>query len=116
MSAVGVRADGQTNSFKFKATRNGYVTVSFGDLNGKVTLLNSKKKAISDTISVNTGSSYGSAATKRAVFGVKKGQTYYIKVKASSYNPSAYQIKYRADGNHRQERREKEQGAEHEKE
>ena len=95
MSAVGVRTDGQTNRFKFKATKNGYVTVSFADFNGKVTLLNSKKKAISDKISVNTGSSYGSAATKRAVFGVKKGQTYYIKTEASSYKPSAYQIKYK---------------------
>ena len=66
---------------KFKATKTVYITVNFNkadglDYSGYITLLNSKKKAISDKTWVYADSS----TSYKAVFGVKKGQTYYLRV------------------------------------
>lgn len=68
--------EAQTNYLKFKATKNGYLTItpSKEAEYSQVTLCNSKKKAVSSTV-------YPQYAT----FGVKKGTTYYVKV-ASRYN------------------------------
>lgn len=74
--------DAQTNYFKFKAVRNGYLKVQTSDsYNNKVTLCNSKKKALSNTY-------YASYAT----YGVKKGRTYYIKIAARS-SQGGYDLK-----------------------
>ena len=78
--------------YKYKAPKNGYLTVKeeFIDLEGDgignadITLCNNKKKEISDDVYVST-----SDKDNQAVFAVKKGKTYYIKV--SSYY--AYRIK-----------------------
>lgn len=68
--------EAQTNYLKFKATKNGYLTItpSKEAEYSQVTLCNSKKKAVSNAV-----------YPKYATFGVKKGTTYYVKV-ASRYN------------------------------
>lgn len=91
---VGVNKSGQTNRFKIKAKETGYITVNFKSFNGKVTLQDSKKKSISNALSINSNSTYAGAAAKRAVFGVEKGKTYYIKVEAGM-SKNAYQIGYK---------------------
>lgn len=66
---------GQTNYFKFKAAKTGYIEIKSSETFDKVTLCNSKKKALS-----------GQTYTKYApTYGVKKGTTYYVKVE-SNYN------------------------------
>ncbi|NBI61780.1 hypothetical protein D3Z38_01535 [Clostridiales bacterium] len=73
---VGQKA-AQTNYFKFKAKNTGYLqVVSTKDAGyNKVTLCNSKKKALSNSLGVRYA----------PTFGVKKGTTYYVKI-ASNFN------------------------------
>lgn len=71
-----------TTYLKFKANQNGYITVTLNGADtycdsGKITLCNSKKVAISETEWVWADST---SASKQAVFGVKKGSTYYLKL------------------------------------
>ena len=80
--AVGYK-DAQTNHFKFKAVRNGYLKVQGSEAYDKITLCNSKKKAISTA--VYTG--------YNPTFGVKKGKTYYIRVAASYNSDGIYALK-----------------------
>ncbi len=66
--------------FMFKATADGYITLQYVgdegyDNSGAVTLYNSSKKAISSQCWFDTKDK----AEYKTVFGVKKGQTYYIK-------------------------------------
>ena len=80
-TAVGQK-DAQTNYFKFKATSTGYIKVSNSD-RVYVTLCSSKKKALS-------GEDWN---LYDPVYGVKKGNTYYVKVR-TLYNASGmYQLK-----------------------
>ena len=73
----------QTNYFKFKATSTGYLKISrSATYKANITLLNSKKKAYSKE-------SYGNTI----YYGVQKGSTYYIKIKAPSNNDGAYILK-----------------------
>lgn len=67
--AVGQK-DAQTNYFKFKATKTGYLEVRAASGIGSVALCNSKKRAMTDTLSTKYLPTYG----------VKKGVTYYVKV------------------------------------
>lgn len=74
--AVGQK-DSQSNYFKFKAAKNGIIK-AYGSKYASsysVALYNSKKKALSGWTPLRYNPTYG----------VKKGQTYYIRVK-SSYN------------------------------
>ena len=80
--AVGQK-DAQTNYFKFKAVRNGYLKVQSSEGYDKVTLCNSKKKALSNAVSTNYS----------PTFGVKKGKTYYVKVAAGYNSDGAYALK-----------------------
>ena len=83
--------------FKIKAKKTGHITVylkryGLNTAYGYVTLLNSKKKAVSDKLIFNS-----SFSSDYVVFGVKKGTTYYLKVSGcqGSYdNGYAYGIKY----------------------
>lgn len=65
---------------KFKPTVSGYVTVNmlkgYYDTSADITLCTSKKKALSEAIWVYAGSS----TSNKAVFGVKKNTTYYLKI------------------------------------
>lgn len=68
-----------TALFKIKATKTGFISVGLMEYGsstsaGHVTLLNSKKKAISDKLWY-----YDASKTSYVVFGVKKGTTYYLK-------------------------------------
>ena len=84
--------------YKIKPTKSGYITVAlkeygYSDTSGDVQLLNKKKKAVSDKLWYYTGSS-----GYKAVFGVKKGVTYYLKVTdtCGSYgNCYKYSVKYK---------------------
>ncbi|MCB6993098.1 hypothetical protein LI177_06320 [bacterium 210820-DFI.6.37] len=78
--AVGQK-DAQTNYFKFKAVQTGYLKVQSTDY-GKVTLCNSKKKALSNATSTSYAPTYG----------VKKGTTYYVKVAANYSSEGGYQL------------------------
>lgn len=94
--------DTATRYLKFKATKTGYLDVEDyinmysgtwlgGHLSGNVTLLNSKKKAISSAAYFSGGSSYD--YQKYVVFGVTKGKTYYLKVKCYGlYNDGLYTL------------------------
>lgn len=65
--------------FKYKAEKTGKVTVSFSYEHGSyLTLLNSKKKALSDEEWVLSGYNFN-----KFTFAVKKGVTYYFKVKSN---------------------------------
>lgn len=76
----------KTNYIKFKATKTGYVTITFKGASsvyanpaGYVTFCNSKKKALGETQeawSTNYSQSWGYTRS----YGVKKGQTYYFAV------------------------------------
>ena len=68
---------------KYKAGVTGYVTLNAtGSQSAYLTLCNSSRKALSSEDWI-----YGSSSTSnRVAYGVKKGQTYYIKIK-SSHNP-----------------------------
>jgi hypothetical protein len=72
--AVG-QIDSQTNTFTFKATKNGYIKLTTTDVAPKFRLYSSKNKALSKT----------SVSCSSIVYGVKKGNTYKIKV-AAPYN------------------------------
>lgn len=66
--------------FTIKPGKTGYIIVDAVEYGrdksaGSVTLLNSKKKAVSDKLSYNSKSN-----NAYVVFGVKKGTTYYLKV------------------------------------
>ncbi len=68
--------------FKFKPTVSGYISVYFKnadnyDYDGRVAICSSKKKALSEAEYVAT---YTGSSNNRAVFGVKKNTTYYLKV------------------------------------
>lgn len=83
--AVGVK-DAQTTYFKFKATKTGYITAPYLDSNAgsyNVTLLNSKKKALSGARELRY----------EPTFGVQKGKTYYIKVKSNANWSGGYVFK-----------------------
>lgn len=66
--AVGM-SDAQSNYFAIKATQTGYLQVNAGEY-ANVSLYSSSKKALSNT----TSTSY------LPTYGVKKGNTYYVKV------------------------------------
>ena len=100
MLVCGYKSNPKTDSLakvKIKPTKTGYITVAFKEYGyssayGSVTLLNSKKKAVSEKLSYSSGSSYS-----YVVFGVKKGATYYLKAtgfQGSRDNGYAYGIKY----------------------
>jgi hypothetical protein len=79
--------------FKFTASKTGYATVDTEFLsdygNAYITLCNSSKKAISED--VYSSNNY----VGKSVFAVKKGTTYYFKVKTSS---GKYRIKSKVTG------------------
>lgn len=80
-TAVGQK-DEQTNYFKFKATSTGYIKVNNSD-RVYVTLCSSGKKALSgETLNLYD-----------PVYGVKKGNTYYVKVRALYNTSGMYQLK-----------------------
>ncbi|MCQ4635677.1 pre-peptidase C-terminal domain-containing protein [Anaerovorax odorimutans] len=79
--AVGQK-DAQTNYFKFKATQTGYLSVDCSESYNKITLCNSKKKALSNATNAGWTPTYG----------VKKGTTYYVKVAAGSNYYGGYQF------------------------
>lgn len=87
MIASGVKGSDNAQSttmYKIKPKKTGYITVTLKDYgmsssSGYVTLLNSKKKAVSDKLWY-----YSESSTSYVVFGVKKGTTYYLKVTGSS--------------------------------
>lgn len=77
----------QTNYFKFKAVKTGYLTINIGSVDSaasmnKITLCNASKKALSDAVAVKDS----------PVYGVKKGTVYYIKIKATE-NIEGYRFK-----------------------
>lgn len=83
-NAVGQK-DAQTNYFKFKATKTGYLRVA-GDTatsSYRVALCNSSKKALS-------GETYFS---KTPTYGVTKGKTYYIKINSNANSKGGYKFK-----------------------
>lgn len=81
--AVGQK-NGQTNYFKFKAIRNGYLRVQSSEGYDKVTLYNStKKKALSNATSTHYAPTYG----------VKKGRTYYVRVVSGYNSDGGYNLK-----------------------
>lgn len=81
--AVGVK-DEQTTYFKFKATKTGYITMQADQSVGSVTLLNSKKKALSGATMLRY----------KPIYGVQKGKTYYIKVKSYANTNGGYVFKF----------------------
>lgn len=87
--AVGVNGK-QTNYFKFKVKKAGYITVPLTEDQSarycKVTLCNSKKKALTNEMSL------GGVYTNTLTYGVKKG-TYYIRVKYPYSSKEAYTFK-----------------------
>ena len=102
MVASGVKGSSNADSgamFKIVPTKSGYIDVylkamGLSTTTGKVTLLNSSKKAVSSALSFNDSSKTG-----YVVFGVKKGRTYYLKVngcKGTSDEAYAYEITYKA--------------------
>ena len=95
MIASGYKNSYQDSAAKFKIrpTKSGYITVTlkqygYDSSSGYVTLLNSKKKAVSDKLWY-----YSSSTTSYVVFGVKKGVTYYLRVN-SCQGSSSYQYAY----------------------
>ena len=95
---------GPTAYFKIRPTKTGYIRVKLLEDGqsysyGHVTLMNAKKRAISDKLTYNSDSS-----TSYVVFGVKKGTTYYLRVtdcfgkgpnySIADYYPYAYGVKY----------------------
>lgn len=84
-AAIAHTKSGQVNYFKFKAPKTGYVKVGAGT-SGTLTLCKSNKKALSNAVSLNNNYTY---------FGVKKGTTYYVRVKANYPSTmKAYQVRY----------------------
>ena len=82
-STVGQKEE-QTNLFKFKASSTGYIRVDAeSDYRVTVTLLSSSKKALS-----SAASNYYTP-----VYGVRKGATYYIRVKSGYNSGGGYNIK-----------------------
>lgn len=77
--------EAQTNYFKFKATSTGYLQVISTKEVGynKVTLCNSKKQALSNSLGVRYA----------PTFGVKKGTTYYVKIASNTNSEGAYLFK-----------------------
>lgn len=77
--------DAQTNYFKFKAGKTGYLQVKNVGNGGynKVVLCNRSKKALSG----------GQYLSYNPTFGVKKGTTYYLKIKANSNSNGGYIFK-----------------------
>lgn len=80
--------------YKYTPSKTGYISISTEYLSDSgssyITLCNSSKKAISEEVYTNTTYSSG-----KVVFAVKKGATYYIKVKTSS---EKYRIKSKITG------------------
>lgn len=79
--AVGQK-NAQTQLFKFKATKTGYLKVQTSD-SCYVSLCNSNKKALSG----ETTSGYA------PTYGVKKGSTYWIKVRTYSNSDGVYNLR-----------------------
>ena len=76
---------------KFKATSNGYITIKMTDASKKytpegfLTFCNSNKKALGQKREVwSTASEYGKTPYYTRSFGVKKGNTYYVKIESSA--------------------------------
>ena len=99
MLASGVKGNTYSQAmFKIEPSKSGYIDVGLKanevkTTNAKVTLLNKNKKVVSSTLPFTTGSK-----TKYVVFGVKKGQTYYLKVTNCNVVASgiyAYAIQYK---------------------
>lgn len=96
--ASGKDASGNTTTtwFKVKAAKTGVMAVSFKEYGSdyayaKMGLYNSKKKAVSETISY-----YGT--NEKIYFGVKKGSTYYLKISdcfGTSSECNAYGVRYK---------------------
>lgn len=83
-------ASGAYQYLKYKATATGYVTVTTAvSDNMYVALCNSSRKALTDDQYVN-----GSASSyyNKKVYGVKKGQTYYVRVKEGTSNPISVKL------------------------
>ncbi len=88
--------DASTTYFKVVPQKTGVMTVSlkqYGYHNkygssGKIQLLNSNKKSLSNAVTYNSKNS-----ASRAYFGVKKGVTYYLKV-TNCYGSPEYNYKY----------------------
>ncbi len=88
-----------TVTYKVIAPKTGYMDVYLdaagrsANTTGKVTLLNKSRRAVSSTLSFNKASKTG-----YAVFGVKKGATYYIKVAGCTGTAAeqfVYGVKYK---------------------
>lgn len=82
-----------TTYFKIKPTKTGLMTVSLSEpgdtsTSAYITLTNSSKKVVSDKVYKYNYNS----ATAKAVFGVKKGNTYYIKVQDCYGSYSKYHV------------------------
>lgn len=100
MMSSGVKGSSNAAStvlYKITPAKSGYIDVVLsngGATYGKVTLLNSSKRAVSSTLSYNSKSKTG-----YVVFGVKKGKTYYLKVTGCTglySNQYMYAILYKA--------------------
>lgn len=87
--------------YKIKPTKSGYIRVylkeyGFSSSSGYVTLLNSKKKNISDKLYYSSSSKTGYVS-----FGVKKGVTYYLRVAncfGSYTEQNVYGVMYKVYG------------------
>lgn len=95
MITSGAKGSGNADSaatYKIVPAKSGYIDVyleaaGVTTATGKVTLMNSSRKVVSDTLSYTQKSS-----TNYVVFGVKKGQTYYLKVTGCKGIASKYYI------------------------
>lgn len=87
--AVGLK-DGQTNYFKFKAPKTGYlrVTGESAASSYQVALCNNSKKALS-------GDTYFSRVP---TYGVTKGKTYYIRIAANYNSAGGYKFNVKSAG------------------
>lgn len=98
--ASGMNQSGSTSGstlFTIKPTKSGLMTVYVAEpgstsASANITLYNSSKKAVSDAIYAYTSNS----TYTKAVFGVKKGTTYYVKVDSAGMysNKYVYGVKY----------------------
>lgn len=82
-------AYGAYQYLKYKATATGYISVSTGVNDSLyVTLCNSSRKALTTDQWVYGA---GNSSSNHRVYGVKKGQTYYVRIKSSD-NPVSVKV------------------------